>query len=421
MENLFRPGSFVRVAANKHSNAHDWAVYSQEYNYLGYPDSCIITTPVSSARLVAEKSALTPVDINVLSGAEYRDAVSKILPMAWWGGLYYGGQSGTDPEIFAFDAHGEVIPAWKWLKTKSENPGFYWDGVQAELTTEPKSCHEYLTEGVTNKLRVIDVALKTYDPKAYLRAQDVVELDPKTLLLESEEHIMLGCSPSLNAYSEIHPIEIPNSREHKFRYSGCHRHFSDASPADVPLPDWWPNGTVAMMDKIGGILLTALGRDVENPIRRKAYGRPGEYRLPAGPRVRRIEYRTPGAFLLQHPAIFHFGADMCRMGFRLGQIFDGRRDDLLPNKGYKEIITDCDADGALAYIKANKAVFDRVIEFNSGSRYTPDTIKSTWKALKAGIKQFGIYDKSLAQNWDLPLMATGNDRKWRLFCAAHIK
>jgi len=409
MGNLFKPGDFVRrVGVTGEQLGVVQSATTSWDSVNGY-----VFQSFQGERVLVPTYKLEPFDLRGLTGEEFKKHFKSVIPIAWFGGLYNGGQSGTDPEVFAFDDHGEVIPAWKWLQTKEANPAFYWDGVQAELTTAPKSCHEYLTDEVRTNLSHIFKALRTYNKTGVLRAQDVVELDEKTLQLEDDKHIMLGCSPSRNIYDEIQPIEIPNPRTHKFRYSGTHLHYSDMSTQ--PPPDWFPHGTVAMMDKIGGILLTAMGRDVENPLRRKAYGRPGEYRLPSQI-ARRLEYRTPGAFLLQHPAMFHFGADMCRAAYRLGQIFDGRREDVLPNEGYKEIIMGCDADGALKYIKNNKDVFERVMINCAATKYTPETIRKTWSILSKGIKKFGIYDKPLHENWNLTRSYPPEDGKWRLFC-----
>lgn len=381
-------------------------------------DAFLIQPITGADRFYSKPNEFTAVDISELKDQAYRDMFKRVADKTWCVMIHGGGLTGTDPEIFAFDQHGEVIPAWKWLKTKKENPAIYWDGVQAECTVDPKGCHEYLTDRVQARLQELYTALIAHDKQAILRAQDVVELDEKTLLLASEDHINLGCSPSRNIYDEIKPIEIGDSRAHKFRYAGTHLHFSYSSTC-ASAPDWWPHGVVAMLDKIGGIALTALGRDLENPIRRKAYGRPGEFRLP-GEANHRLEYRTPGAYILQHPAVFNFAADICRAAYRFGFHFNGLRDDLLPNDHYKDIIINCDADAALKYMQANKAVFEQVL----GAAKVVQTSK-TWKALSEGIKKFGIYDTPVHENWLLSTTQwerqnNNPHHNWSRFCESKI-
>lgn len=298
------------------------------------------------------------------------------------------GQTGTDPEIFAFDKTGAVIPAWRFLPTVKAATGVYWDGVQGEFTTHPKSCHNYLSDQVQGKLKRLYTYLKRYDPTAILATQDVVQLDNDTLALAADEHINLGCSPSRNVYPDIKPITIADPRKHPYRYAGVHLHHSVMYHS---VPSWFPHGTIVMMDKIAGLCLTALGRDMENPKRREAYGRPGEYRLPDKLNLR-LEYRTPGAFLLHHPALFNFAADMGRAAYRMGLQLDGR---LHPLPDVQDVIMACDADTAYEVINANRSVFEHLfakLNYN---------VAGTMKLLKLGARASGLFRGSVMDNWEL--------------------
>lgn len=317
------------------------------------------------------------------------------------------GMTGTDPEIFGFNKQGEVIPAWKWLKPKSENPSIYWDGVQAEFTTGPTVCHNYQTDNVHRQLAGVYSLLRAHDKTAYLATKDVVKLDLKTLLTADDKYVELGCSPSRNAYPEVKPIEIPACREHPFRYSGCHIH---QSILGIPLPKWFPEGTVAMIDKLAGVPLTALGRDMEDPKRREAYGRAGEFRIPppvpinpnlfASPWMRaqmynRLEYRTPGSFLLHHPALFNFACDTIRAAFRLGLIYDGRK--LSEIGDVQGIINNCDADAAAKLVTAKDSFYHKMFP-QIGTGYERP---ATMAILAQGAKASGRFGTDLAENWKL--------------------
>lgn len=317
-----------------------------------------------------------------------------ILPRTVYAAMpYTSGLTGTDPEVFAFDAKGKVIPAWTYLKSNKENTAVYWDGVQAEVTVPPRYCHSHLSDELYGRLKMLYKILMAHDKDATLVAQDVVRLDRHTLMTAEDQHIMLGCAPSRNAYPRTKPIDIGDPREHAYRYSGTHLHYSAAG---YNVPDWFPNGTVVMMDKILGLLLTALGRDWEDPRRRRAYGRAGEHRLP-GETNARLEYRTPGSFILHHPALFNFAADMGRVAYRMGLLVDGRKFTEIPD--VHKIINSCDADAALKVIESQSKFFSDIwATGNAGGAYS---ITRTMDVLRSGAKASGRFNGPLAENWRL--------------------
>ena len=324
----------------------------------------------------------------------------ELLPKGLWKVPYSQGLSGTDPEIFAFDEKGAVIPAWQWLANSKIDKDTYWDGVQAEFTTVPSHCHGWLVDSVYTRLLSLNQKLKQKYPNAHLETADVVQLPQDTLALAEDEYINLGCAPSTNAYEDIKPINIGNPREHPFRYSGTHLHYSVALPPGIKAP-WFPNGTVVMMDKLCGLLLTALGRGLENPIRRQAYGRPGEYRVP-GPTNFRLEYRTPGAFILGHPALFNLAADMGRAAYRLGLQVDGN-DFPIDTDACKKIITECDADAAVKVIKKQESFFLDYFKRISpqGGSATGSIAGHLYDLLHVGVKGSGLFEGSVEDNWML--------------------
>lgn len=340
--------------------------------------------------------------------------IKGLLPKAlWYVCPYTAGLTGTDPEVFAFTNTDKPIPAWRYLPTSTKKPmgeTICWDGVQAEFTIAPNYCHNFVCDKIQEKLRTLYKLVRIHDKTATLKARDVVRLDMNTLQTANDEHIMLGCSPSRNAYESVEPIHVGDPRQHVYRYAGTHLHHSLSDYGHKPK--WFPNGTVVMMDKIAGILLTALGRDMEDPKRRIAYGRAGEYRLPSQDNLR-LEYRTPGAYLLHHPALFNFGADMARSAYRMGLLMDGN---LLPDIGdVQPIINNCDADTAVAIMKANRNFFEHIWEKQNGYNYN---VAATWDTVTKGALASGRFANSLVSNWcidgrrEWSLHNEQNDCKW---------
>lgn len=302
-----------------------------------------------------------------------REVMLAVVPSLFAAMPFLGdSRSGSDPEIFGVDSAGVVIPAWKYLPCEADaslivresniqhmfhpSAKAYWDGAQAELSTSGKTdCHIQLVEDIQRGLQTIHDNLKAHDPGASLRCKDVIEVPEQDLFFGPEEAVRFGCQPSFNAYG-IPPPEIADPRAMPIRFSGVHLHESINS-IKLKTPKWFPDGTAIMMDKLCGLLLTALGRGLEDPRRRNFYGRPGEYRLPERAERLSLEYRTPGAFLLSHPALMNFGLDTARFAFKAGLLIDGR-DFVIPD--VKDIILNCDADAAVQIINQHKDIFSKM-------------------------------------------------------------
>ena len=144
-----------------------------------------------------------------------------------------------------------------------------------------------------------------------------------------------------------------------YRTAGVHLHFSNTEA--IYVPPWWPAGTVVMMDKIAGVLLTAFGKGLEDPRRRRLYGRAGEYRTPAAARAStaRLEWRVPSAYVMRHPSVFMFACDVARYAYRLGLLFDGRD---CPLDSAQHIINNCDSQAAFAYLEKHKELFTPILK-----------------------------------------------------------
>lgn len=270
------------------------------------------------------------------------------------------GASGSDPEIFAVDENGAVIPSWLFLPPKPKGPLYgivpHTDGFQAEFTTEAGTCHQSLSyEFRSGLIRVLNAALAV-NPLARLSYQCVVEVPPALLASETDEHLGLGCSPSLNIYDEP-PLDVPNPRDLPVRFAGCHIHQGIGAQPEKTL-----KATVKTMDAILGPVMTSMFRGLEDPRRREFYGRAGEYRLPA----HGLEYRVPSSVTLCSPVTYHLVFDIGRMAShmaRMGKAFVWRADESMVRRAINELDMDC-ADAILA---DNTAMLDAMLYTLYGS------------------------------------------------------
>ena len=336
-------------------------------------------------------------------------------------GRYFSVRSGSDPEIFA-ELNGEPLAAWKFLSSEAEaKPVYspiihyhppeakaYWDGAQAELSTSGKvDCHILLVDDIQCGLKAIYSAMKAKFPGAELVCKDVVKLSKQDLASGPEDAIRFGCNPSFNVYG-IPAVQIEDARAMPLRFSGTHIHQSTrmAEIQNTP-PAWWPDGVVVMLDKIVGVTLTALGRGLENPERRKFYGRPGEYRLPQREERLSLEYRTPGSFLMRSPTLMNFAFDLTRKAFQFAMIADGR---LLDIPDVVSLIMNCDADAALKLMAGHSAIFNqflrpvdlRAIKLGaSGLGFS--SVESEWGLSSA--KPWRAYNNNLTCGWSSVLAA----------------
>lgn len=342
---------------------------------------------------------------NAVAGGVLKD-VLEALPHAARRISY--GTSGSDPEIFGVDQDGVVIPAWDYmphkdvaskigtLKASQQGEVYkaqyaYWDGAQAEITTrEGFGCHAHLVDSIQAGLKDIYLALKKHNPLAELVCKDVVEVPREILLSAAEDQVALGCAPSQNIHG-IPPIDVGPPREHGLRYSGVHLHYRLYSPVSDARKVNYPDNVLRVMDRTVGVMMTAMGRDMEDHRRRQAYGRPGEFRL-TDPVKLGIEYRTPGAFLLSRPEIFNFALDMGRTGYHIGLLYDA---ELLGLDDTSEIIMNCDADAAWKYILGHKEFFESIIK---ASYHADKYVANTMKVLESGAKATGIIGK-VSDHW----------------------
>ncbi len=258
-------------------------------------------------------------ELNILTGthgakllAEWYDAAAKNLSGM---GRRLVCTLGTDPEIFAVDGKGQVVPAWTYLPNKEKpikhklhgwNGTAYWDGFQAEFTTQgTQTCLLQVSDNIQGGLKKIHEAAKEVGGK--LTIETVLPVDPDFLQGETLEHVQFGCAPSWNVYGLRGNIE--DGRNVPFRFAGGHLHFGLSRLTKEPEKrQQIIEKYVRALDKVLAVAVVSLLGELDNPIRRRFYGQPGEYRMPA----HGFEYRVLSNAWLCHPLAFNMVFDLAR-------------------------------------------------------------------------------------------------------------
>jgi hypothetical protein len=221
--------------------------------------------------------------------------------------LYHG----SDPELFVSQPVGKVskrqavvasenfIPV-KGLKAHHPHHGrlgqITRDGVQVELHPDPSTCRQSFTYYLAGCIAFLRDHLTKHNTEHKTNYQldfrPVIKLSKADLMQMSPDAIKLSCTPSLNAYGHPH-IEKDGSK-YLIRSTAGHCHLGT---------NILKNGgklTAAMLVKILDVLvgnmMVLVDRHPDAALRRKVYGRAGEYRLPK----HGLEYRTLSNFWLRH-------------------------------------------------------------------------------------------------------------------------
>lgn len=240
---------------------------------------------------------------------QYMETLNKLTPdriADLWRYGFKHDRLGTDPEVFIVDAKGQVVSAYNLFPSKAEcSTGPFWDGFQVEFTTPSKTCLAYLTDEVQAGLRSVYNKLPAGTKLTY---KSVVDIPRKMLETGDEDEVRFGCAPSMNVYGD-EGFVVSNYRDISIRTSGCHFHFGTNKD---------PVRGVRRMDRIAGVVMTAILGELQDPRRRVLYGRAGEYRTP----THGLEWRVMGSEVLVHPAMFHLAFDLARAALELGVVGD---------------------------------------------------------------------------------------------------
>lgn len=321
---------------------------------------------------------------------------------------------GADPEVFCFDMNGRVIPAYEWLPEKKnaqridDRGTIYCDGFAAEWTQEYTHCHELFCDNVAMMLKEIYRALTAkYSGATINPTKTVVKIEKSVLESADDEHVRLGCLPSLNVYG-IPRLEI-EGRELQYRSSGCHIHYGISG-----LSEQAQREVVRAVNAIGGVVMTSLFRGYEDPIRRRYYGRPGEYRLPK----HGIEWRTPSSVILQHPGLLMLVLDLARAAVKLGVLGVWDKVWHAEDEEVVQAIGRYDFEMCEKILSRNEESLARIVKKVYGWWSVPSKVKKTLRIIMEGVKEKNDWMmENLVRNWYLKggweNCASRSGCKWR--------
>lgn len=275
----------------------------------------------------------------------------------------YASRIGADPEIFAVDAKGEVIPAFTFL---GENPGGlseggnqYWDGYQAEFSFAAPGCMDVLVSRVGSGLSAILKAAQAVDKQAKLSPYSTHFIPEQRRYEDEPRFVQFGCNPSLNIYEP--PVPIQDGREVPFRSSGGHIHFTVSPKKQIP-------NYIRAFDAVLGVICVSLLQKYDDPRRRLLYGRAGEHRLPKYG----FEYRTLSSAWMLTPGLVQFVYEMGR--YLIGNVnaYKGK----LPwweasEQEVRQCINECDVGLAHTILSRNKVSLRRLLMAMPGCYRNP--------------------------------------------------
>lgn len=338
-------------------SALEYPGYGPDCVYLNYTDQ--VTGGVHT--LYMEKSY----QIKMLTGKMSRDILAKEAEGMLKQLEHKLGHTfaiGSDPEVFVEGENGQVLPAFLFLKSKTDpnrdvsrydGRASYWDGFQAEFETQPGTCLDGHAASVHHGLLTVLEAARKVDKKAKLSLKTVMTIPDDLLQNSKDEHVSLGCMPSLNVYG-TKGIEA-KPRELKTRSSGGHIHYGFTNVYGK-LPQAKVDSIVKAMDMIIGVACVALFQNQDNAERRKYYGQAGEYRLPA----HGLEYRTLSNAWLAHPLIMNIVFDVSRKALMFGY-HDLNKHWKATEKEVVECINNCDVAKAQELLTRNKDIFQKIL------------------------------------------------------------
>ncbi len=358
------------------------------------------------SRRMERKSATAGTTVRILSGRRAKAAMADYVKAnnGNIAGLMpnVGFTVGSDPEIFVTDSSGAIIPAWKFLPSKTEAEYYegtyygkaYWDGFQAEFSPNSNTCLAYHLDAVQAGLKTILIAARKKFPDARLDIRSVLPVDPETLETAEDKYVEFGCMPSINAYG-LSGNNLPG-RQVPMRFAGGHLHLG-------MKPEYRSPEGIKGMDAILGVACVSMFAEFDNPVRREYYGLPGEYRTPP----HGLEYRALSNAWLMHPLLANFVFDVGRAAYRFG--LSGLN--TLPEDEVVDIMLRSDVDKARAFMTKHSTTFNSVISASPtyGNTYASEVLGYFLSGAESIIRD----PRDLEYNWRL---IPGPKRPWYSHC-----
>jgi hypothetical protein len=229
---------------------------------------------------------------------------------------------GCDPEAFFF-RNGEPVGSEKiipeeGLPTTGKFGGkIVRDGVQVELHPTSTSCRANVGNSIKDIMVTLNNHLISKFPDVSVSFADVVKVGEREFTSLSPDSRRLGCMPSLNIYR---PSNIAvNPETYRKRSAGGHIHMSNIP---YTLTEDLEIRTVKMLDAIVGNTCVLIDRSPNAALRRRVYGRAGEYRVKGSSY---LEYRTLSNFWLKDYRLMSLVMALCRQAISVVKSTDTYR------------------------------------------------------------------------------------------------
>lgn len=250
---------------------------------------------------------------------------------------------GCDPELFLRKNVGGVkevkyvtvgselaIPREGITTTKGN--GIVRDGVQVELHPMAGNCREGLGERLAECIVTLDKQAKA--KRLEIDFAQVVKVSKETLEELAPENQVLGCHPSKNYYG-TKAINV-DGRKMLLRSGSGHIHLGWDKIGEGKQIS--PEKLVPILDLVAGIPGVLLDRNPDAAVRRKYYGRAGEYRLPDYG----LEYRTLSNFWLRGYWLMSLMMAQCRQAVDIVYTADYKKPTV--EDGYRDLDVSAMAD-----------------------------------------------------------------------------
>lgn len=230
---------------------------------------------------------------------------------------------GMDPEFFFFDSKRRVVESSMVLggKKLAVSAGDVdSDGVQAELHIKSDyitSCRANLSNYIQAVMRALRDHLQNMEG-IQVGVVNSVLIPPGQFSKMLPESKRLGCLPSYNIYG-FKPLGV-DGEKYRRRSGGGHIHISLTNDDrrvrdDHGKPTEHAVELVKLLDFIVGNTCVLVDRDPANALRRRVYGRAGEFRLPKWG----LEYRTLSNFWLKHYQLFSMAFGLTKLAYSVYQ------------------------------------------------------------------------------------------------------
>lgn len=227
-----------------------------------------------------------------------------------WVDLPEGMTIGSDPEFMLFDISANMyVSALDVLKNDKYSPidlgngiMMYADNVLVEFSFPPSNT----VTGFIDTMRIAILAgaerLNRYGP---LVLHPIASMDFHESQLQNPKAKEAGCSPNFDAWGSC--VNMPPNLTGNRRTGSFHIHVGHPTLDTKPRKE----RMIKLLDRYLGMASVLADKDPSSILRRKLYGKAGEFRpTPYG-----IEYRVLGPYFLRKPALVAGCMELMVMAF----------------------------------------------------------------------------------------------------------